>query len=74
MQVPILTAKFAVYYISRQVGETACKICEWYFYTLAKHKYIVPPWKSVMEIQPFEVLDDGKGNVVITVLYPRGNL
>ena len=44
---------------------TACKIREWYFYTpYITYRGIVPPWKSVIEIQPFEVLSDGKGNAV----------
>ena len=29
---------------------------------------IVPPWKSVMEIQPFEVMNDGKGDAVFIAL------
>ena len=56
---------FAMFNISKG-GTQEPQTIRWrYFYTLTEtYNGIVPPWKSVMEIQPFEVLNDGKGNAV----------
>ena len=56
---------FVILYITNG-GTQEPQTIRWrYFYTLTEtYNGIVPPWKSVMEIQPFEVLNDGKGNAV----------
>lgn len=58
-------ATFAMFNISKGGTQEPQTIRRRYFYTpFGTYIGIVPPWKSVMEIQPFEVLNDGKGNAV----------
>lgn len=65
MAVSNCLSTFAVFNISKG-GTQEPQTIRWrYFYTRTEtYNGIVPPWKSVMEIQPFEVLNDGKGNAV----------
>lgn len=65
LEVSNYLSTFAMFNISKG-GTQEPQTIRWrYFYTLTEtYNGIVPPWKSVMEIQPFEVLNDGKGNAV----------
>jgi hypothetical protein len=50
------------------VARTANNPLAVFLYPDGKHIGIVPPWKSVMEIQPLVVLVNGKGNAFFIAL------